>query len=54
MSHISVDGAIQQILTLGRGALLAKNNIKRVFRLLPVHPAERHILAMEWQGGIYT
>ncbi|XP_065889728.1 uncharacterized protein [Dysidea avara] len=38
---------------LGPGALLAKMDIKSAFRLLPVHPADRHLLAMEWNGGIY-
>ena len=23
------------------------------FRLIPVHPADRHLLAMEWKGAIY-
>ena len=53
MAYISVDDAIQQIVTLGQGALLAKIDIKSAFRLLPVHPADRHLLAMEWHGVIY-
>lgn len=31
----------------------AKINIKRTIRLLPVHPADRHILGMEWRNSIY-
>ena len=50
MSYISVDDAIQKIITLGQGALLAKINIKSAFRL---HPADHHLLSMEWQGAIY-
>ena len=53
MSYISVDDAIQQIVTLGQGTLLAKIDIKSAFRLIPVHPADRHLLAMEWQGTVY-
>ena len=54
MSYILVDDAIRQIITLGQGTLLAKIDIKSAFRLIPVHPADRHVLAMEWQGAIYS
>ena len=32
---------------------MAKIDIKNVFRLLPVHPADRHLLAMEWDKRLY-
>ena len=53
MSYISTDDAISRILALGKGALLAKMNIKSAFRLIPVHPSDRHLLAMEWKDNIY-
>ena len=53
MSYISVDDAIRQIITLGQGTLLAKIDIKSAFQLISVHPADHHLLAMEWQGAIY-
>ena len=53
MSYISVDDAIRQIITLGQGTLLAKIDIKSAFRLICVHPADRHLLAMEWQSTVY-
>ena len=53
LTYISVDTAIYHITKLGSGALLAKMDIKSAFRLLPVHPADRHLLAMEWNGGVY-
>ena len=53
MEYIKIDDAIQQVLCLGPGTLLAKIDIKSAFRLIPVHPADRHLLAMEWRGGIY-
>ena len=54
MSYISVDEAIKQIISSGRGTLLlAKIDIKSAFRLIPVHPADRHLLAMEWKGDVY-
>ena len=53
MAYISVDDAIRKIITLGKGTLLAKIDIKSAFCLIPVHPADRHLLAMEWQGSLY-
>jgi len=48
LTYITVDTVIKQITTLGRGTLLAKVDIKSAFRLLPVHPADCHLLAMKW------
>ena len=48
-----VDTAIWHILNMGTGALLAKINIKHAFRLLPVHPADRHLLTMSWKGDLF-
>ena len=45
--------AIKHIITLGQGTLLAKLDIKNAFRLLPVHPADRHLLAMHWNKQLY-
>ena len=53
LSYITVDDAIQKILELGPNTLLAKIDIKNAFRLLPVHPADRHLLAMEWNKHLY-
>ena len=52
ISYITIDDAIQRILTLGPGILLAKIDIKSTFRLVPVHPGDRHLLAMEWRSGV--
>ena len=53
LSYITVDDAINKVLELGPNTLMAKIDIKSVFRLLPVHPADRHLLAMEWQNKIF-
>ena len=47
LSYITVDDAIERILELGSNSLLAKVDIKSAFRLLPVHPADRNLLAMQ-------
>ena len=44
LTYITVDTAIEQIMALGKGTLLTKIDIKSTFRLLPVHPADHHLL----------
>ena len=53
LSYITIDDAIQQVLRLGPGTLLAKLDIKSAFRLLPVHPGDRHLLGMAWRNQVY-
>jgi len=53
LKYIIVDSAIDHIKSIGRGALLAKIDIKTAFRLLPVHPTDRHLLSMKWKKQVF-
>ena len=53
MIYSSIDDAARLILDAGKGALLAKIDIASAFRIIPVHPSERHFLGMFWQGRAY-
>ena len=50
LSYVRVDDIVKTILTLKKGALMAKVDIKNAYRLLPV----RLLLGMEWQGQVYV
>ena len=39
---------------LGPGALLAKVDIKSAYRLIPVHPDDRPLLGINWNGELYV
>lgn len=52
LSYVTIDDAINKIMELGPGTLLAKLDVKSAFRLIPVHPADRHLLAMQWKDDI--
>ena len=41
VSYVSVDNVMARILKLGRGALLAKMDIKQAYRNVPVYPEDR-------------
>ena len=54
LSYISVEKVAKQAMSLGSGTLLAKIDIKSAYRLVPVHPSERKLLGMEWEGKLFV
>ena len=38
---------------LGTGAMMAKIDIEAAYRLLPVHPQDRLLLGIEWNGEVF-
>ena len=53
LKYISVEDALAEIRKLGRGTLLAKVDIQKAYRMVPVHPADRPLLGMQWEGAVY-
>ena len=53
ITYVMVDDTITKILESGQDTIIAKVDIKHAFRLLPVHPADRYLLTMEWKQSIY-
>ena len=51
-TYPTVDEAIGHILKLGKGALLAKVDIKRTYRNISIHPQDRYLLGMQWEGNL--
>ena len=54
LSYTKLDEIVESIWKLGPGTQLAKIDIKNAYRIIPVHPSDRHLLAMEWKGLIYV
>ena len=50
LSYKLVDDAAAYVFEAGRGTLLAKLDIKSAYRNVPVHPSDRHLLGIQWQG----
>ena len=46
LSYVTVDDVVACILQVGKGAKLAKIDIKQAYRNVPVHPQDRHLLGM--------
>ena len=53
LQYPTIDQAVQRMLQFPPGALLAKVDVAHAFRNILVHPEDRHLLAMEWDGKIF-
>ena len=53
LSYVSVDSVVAGILQRGKGTLMAKMDICRAYRNIPVHPSDRVLLGMQWNGDTY-
>ena len=54
VTFAGIPEAIFTIVKVGKGASLARFDIQRAYRLLPVSAAHRHLLGMSWKGSFYV
>ena len=54
LQYMKVDDIIAGIMHFGRGTLMAKFDIQNAYRIVPVHPGDRPLLGMKWQGAFYV
>ena len=54
LRHITVDEIATVAAGLGHGALIAKLDVEAASRIVPVHPDNRLLLGVQWQGAIYV
>ena len=48
-----MDNAVAIIQRLGRDTQLVKLDIKDAYRIVPIHPADHHLLGILWRGQTY-
>ena len=53
LSYISIEDAGEEVRRRGKGALLAKVDIRSAYRVVPIHPEDRWLLGMLWDGGLF-
>ena len=41
------------VLELGPGTLLGKMDVKEAFRIVPIHPSDSLLLAIQWKDNLY-
>ena len=54
LSYMSVDDVMAEVVRRGKGTLMAKMDIKQAYRNIPVHPVDRVLLGMHWQGRVFV
>ena len=54
MRYASIDDAASMMVRLGPGTELAKIDIAQAYRNVPVHPADRWLLGVNWEGRIFV
>ena len=53
LSYTSVDAIASKVVALGRGAMLAKMDIKEAYRIISIHPEDRYLLGMRWEDDVF-
>ena len=53
LQYFRLDEVVRYICTMEPGALIAKLDIEAAYRMVPVHPADRLLLGMQWDGSIF-
>ena len=53
LHYASVDDAIHMLSALGKGALMAKVDLKSAFRMVPVRCQDWELLGMKWKEAYY-
>ncbi len=54
LNYVSVDEIVSHILQLSQGAVMAIMDIKQAYRNIPVHPDDRYLLGIYWEGHAYV
>jgi hypothetical protein len=54
LSYTSVEAVARVVAAYPPGALLAKVDIESVYRLVPVHPSDRPLQAMQWDSALFV
>ena len=54
VQYMKVDDIIDGIMSLGRGTLLAKFDVESAYRIIPIHPNDRYLFGMLWQGNYFV
>ena len=48
IQYDSIDVVVEKVKTNGRNCLMAKTDIENAFRIIQIHPADRHFLGFSW------
>ena len=53
LAYVTVEDATRGIVNYGTGVLLIKIDIRNAYRVVPVHPDDRWLMGMLWEGSLF-
>ena len=53
VQYETLDYVVNLVRRFGKGCLLAKADIENAFRLIPIHPADYHLLGFQWRNRFF-
>ena len=53
LTYTKVDDLANQVAQMGKGTLMAKMDVEEAYRIIPIHPDDRHLLGIYWDGQVY-
>ena len=53
LEYLRLDEVTNRLVKSGRGTMLAKMDVASAYRMVPVHPEDRPLLAIQWTGQLY-
>ena len=54
LQYVRMEEVVRVLLELGPGSQMAKMDIRSAYRMVPVHPQDRCLLGMQWEGQVYV
>ena len=53
LKYVTVEDALLMVVACGRGTMLAKVDVQKEYRNVPINPADRPLLGMMWENNLY-
>ena len=54
LQYVRVEDAAREVAKQGYGAWMAKIDVQQAYRNVPIHPDDRWLLGMQWEGMIFV
>ena len=54
LQYVKVEDAAREVATQGHNTWMAKIDVQQAYRNVPIHPQDRWLLGMLWEGKIFN
>ena len=53
LHYVKVEDAAREVMNQGYNAWMAKIDVSQAYRNVPIHPDDRWLLGMQWEGKVF-